>query len=53
MFLLCFVDVYLDYLFFKGIVDFMDEYIYLGVDCDEVGELKEYLIFLVFNFYYK
>lgn len=53
MILFCLVDIYFDYLFFKGIVDFMDDYIFLGLDCDEVGELKEYFIFLVFNLYYK
>ena len=53
MSLSCPVDVYLDYLFSKGIVDSMDEHIYLGADCDEVGELKEHLISSVFNSYYK
>ena len=49
----CPVDVYLDYLFSKGIVDSMDEHIVLAPDCDEVGELKEHLISSVFNSYYK
>ena len=49
----CPVDVYLDYLFSKGIVDSMDEQIVLATDCDEVGELKEHLISSVFNSYYK
>lgn len=53
MALSCPVDVYLDYLFSKGIVDSMDEHIFLGPDCDEVGELKEHLISSVFNSYYK
>lgn len=53
MALSCPVDIYLDYLFSKGIVDSMDEHIFLGPDCDEVGELKEHLISSVFNSYYK
>ena len=53
MTLSCPVDIYLDYLFSKGIVDSMDEHIFLGPDCDEVGELKEHLISSVFNSYYK
>ena len=49
----CPVDVYLDYLFSKGIVDSMDDHIILASECDEVGELKEHLISSVFNSYYK
>lgn len=49
----CPVDLYLDYLFSKGIVDSMDEHIVLAPECDEVGELKEHLISSVFNSYYK
>lgn len=49
----CPVDIYLDYLFSKGIVDTMDEHIALAPECDEVGELKEHLISSVFNSYYR
>ena len=47
----CPIDVYLDYLFSKGIVDSMNEQIALQPECDEVGELKEQLLSSVFSSY--
>ena len=50
----CPVDIYLDYLFSKGLADSMDgDSIALSPECDEVGELKEQLISSVFNSYYR
>ena len=49
----CSFDVYLEYLFSKGLVDSMDDKRFLSADMDEVGELKEHLMSSVFNSYYQ
>ena len=46
-------DMYLEYLFSKGLADSIDEAHFIPSERDEVDELKEHLISSIFNSYYK
>ncbi|KAK3737747.1 hypothetical protein QZH41_005723 [Actinostola sp. cb2023] len=48
----CPADVYIEYLFSKGLVDSLQDGPILSGEQDEAGELRDYLISSAFNSYY-